>query len=145
MDMNEKVLLAHQRLTMAFLSQYGVHEIAGSGANPAIVEYHSKTSLRATSDEVPWCSSITMWAALKAGMHVGRTNAAARSWATWGENYPFFTGAIAVFENHVGVALRLGDGGIYLLGGNQANAVNVQLTKRSDFIGYRCARLIDLA
>ncbi|HEX5760734.1 MAG TPA: TIGR02594 family protein [Thermoanaerobaculia bacterium] len=55
----------------------------GLADNPRIVEYHRTTSLRATDDEVPWCSAFVNWCMREAGLR-GTGSAAARSWLTWG-------------------------------------------------------------
>lgn len=40
------------------MKELGVRELAGSKHNPRIIEYHKATSLKATQDEVSWCSSF---------------------------------------------------------------------------------------
>ena len=54
-------------------------EIPGPMANPRIVEYHATTSLKATFDEVPWCSAFVNWVMEQAGIK-GTGSAKARSW-----------------------------------------------------------------
>lgn len=61
----------------------GVRERPGAEHNPRIVEYHSATLLRATTDEVPWCSSFANWCLLQV-FETGTWSAAARSWLAWG-------------------------------------------------------------
>ena len=41
--------------------QLGQKEIEGSKDNPKIVGYHKATTLVATDDETPWCSSFVNW------------------------------------------------------------------------------------
>ena len=121
-------------------NERGVKEIRGSEAHPRIIEYHATTKLKATSDEVPWCSSFVNWVMAQA--KYPRTNsAAARSWLEYGrETVPHF-GAIAVFRrtggNHVGFYVGETSAAVRVLGGNQSNEVNVRLYRKSDLIGYR--------
>lgn len=122
----------------------GVEEIAGATDNPRIVEYHQATSLRATDDETPWCSSFVNWCMMKAGEE--RTNsAAARSWLNWGaELQTPRLGVVAVFKRtssptagHVGFYQGEQNDRILLLGGNQSNQVNVAPQRKEKLLGYR--------
>lgn len=51
--------------------------------NGRIVEYHQTTSLQATTDEVPWCSSFVNWAMIAAG-HPGTNTPSPRAGSTGG-------------------------------------------------------------
>jgi len=64
--------------------ELNVKEIPGKNHNPRILHYHKFTSLGATSDEVPWCSSAVNFVVVSAGFK-GTNNAMARSWETWGK------------------------------------------------------------
>lgn len=114
--------------------EVGQREVAGRRDNPRIVEYHQTTSLRATNDETPWCSSFVNWVLAQAGQR-GTGSAAAISWKSWGEPVGGLpqarTGDIVVLHrhgapatsNHVGFLVRSEDGRVTLLGGNQGNQV----------------------
>jgi len=70
------------------MKELGTAEIFGDshrngGDNVRIVEYHAATSLRAQSDEVPWCASFVNWCLKKASLS-GTNSARARSFLTWG-------------------------------------------------------------
>jgi uncharacterized protein (TIGR02594 family) len=131
-------------LAVAF-DEVGTKEIPGDGHNPRIIEYHQTTTLKATEDEVPWCSSFANWVMKQIGVR-GTGSAAARSWQTWGRplSQPVY-GCVVVMRRgknpgagHVG--FYLGDVGhdyIRILGGNQGDAVTVANFKRSSVIGYR--------
>lgn len=114
-----------------------VKEIAGKDHHRRIIEYHATTTLRATTDEVPWCSSFVNWCLKEAGLK-GTNSAAAASWLNWG--LPLKeprTGAITVIKhigrsdastgsstgNHVGFLIGHSKDGVRLLGGNQGNQV----------------------
>ncbi len=122
----------------------GVDEVAGPEHNPRIVEYHQSTSLKATDDETPWCSSFVNWCMEQAGEE--KTNSAmARSWLKWGEALAEpRKGCVAVFSRgniptagHVGFYVDEINGRILLLGGNQSNQININSYPKSSLLGYR--------
>jgi uncharacterized protein (TIGR02594 family) len=123
----------------------GVDEISGpQGHNPRIVEYHAATSLSATDDETPWCSSFANWCMMKAGQD--RTNsAAARSWLTWGEKVEVpRKGCVVVFSRppspssgHVAFFEEIRGPRIFVLGGNQSNQVSIASYPASRLLAYR--------
>ncbi len=117
--------------------ELGVHETPGPLATARIVEYHAATWLKATSDEIAWCSSFVNWCVAKAGLLPTRS-AAAKSWEQWGETSGLRVGAIVVIRNkqaggdqatgsgsgfHVAFFAGEENGHIRLLGGNQHDAV----------------------
>ena len=51
--------------------------------NARILEYHATTTLKATTDEIPWCSSFVNWVVIQSG-YKGTNNALAKSWLNWG-------------------------------------------------------------
>lgn len=55
MDNQTKVRETDPPWLKVALAEQGVHEIPGREAEDRIVEYHQTCSLKATSDEVPWC------------------------------------------------------------------------------------------
>jgi len=126
------------------LAELDVEEIAGSAHNPRILEYHATTSLRATDDETPWCSSFVNWCVRRAG-HNGTDSAAARSWLRWGRPLATpSTGCIVVLSRgsnpasgHVGFYEGETGSHVRVLGGNQSNAVNVSSYPKSRLLGYR--------
>jgi uncharacterized protein (TIGR02594 family) len=132
--------------------ELGVKEIPGAGDNPRIVEYHHSTTLRATDDEVPWCSSFVSWCVYEAQIEPTHS-ARARSWLRWGVPVSFMPpfGAICVFNRggphdpavinapgHVGFLIsEAGPDKMLILGGNQGNAVSYREYKRDDLLGVR--------
>jgi len=122
-----------------------VREVAGSQHNPRIVEYHQTTSSRASTDETPWCSAFVNWCMGQAGL-VGTNRANARSWLNWGQalaapRYGCVTvlwrGSPSGWQGHVGFYVRETSSHVYLLGGNQGNAVNVRSYPKTRLLGYR--------
>jgi uncharacterized protein (TIGR02594 family) len=119
--------------------EYGVHEDARVGKqNKRIVEYHQTTSLKATTDEVPWCSSFVNWVITQVGRR-GTNNALAKSWLNWGTTLATARqGAVTVIKKklrggdaatgsttgfHVGFLISSSTTHVRLLGGNQSDSV----------------------
>jgi uncharacterized protein (TIGR02594 family) len=121
-------------------AELGVHENSLPGQHTQrIVEYHKTTTLKATTDETPWCSSFVNWVLMKAGV-AGTNSAAAKSWLTWGRPIdPPRLGAVTVIKRkgmtqdqatgsasgfHVGFYVSSTASQVELLGGNQGNQVS---------------------
>jgi uncharacterized protein (TIGR02594 family) len=121
------------------IAELGVHEDSDAGEhNERIVEYHQTTTLKATTDETPWCSSFVNWVMKQAGK-TGTNNALARSWLDWGQEITTPTpGAVVVIKKktpgftqatgsstgfHVGFFVSLSPSHIRILGGNQGDQV----------------------
>jgi len=82
--------------------EIGQKEIAGKDNNARIVQYHSTTTLKATKDETPWCSSFVNWVMTQSG-YKGTNSASAFSWKSWGKRVSEpCSGAIAVFDHGKG-------------------------------------------
>lgn len=141
-DDNDPVWLARAK------REIGVKERRGNADHPRILEYHAATRLHAQHDEVPWCSSLACWVMEGVGIASTRS-AAARSWLTWGKplDKPQ-RGCIVVLDRrsddnpkaaHVGFFLAYDDDreGIWVLGGNQGNAVSTKLFPVSRVLGFR--------
>lgn len=124
--------------------EIGVKEVRG-GENPRIIEYHAATTLKATEDEVAWCSSFVNWVCKQC--HLERSHsAAARSWLGYGKALPGFKKyAIVVFkrgnsswQGHVAFVMKdNGDGTIQVLGGNQSDQVCYANYSKASVLGYR--------
>jgi uncharacterized protein (TIGR02594 family) len=103
-----------------------------------IVEYHQTTTLKATTDETPWCSSFVNWVVKQAG-GTGTNSAAAKSWMDWGKaSEPPDMGCIVVIKKktpgfssatgsssgwHVGFYISKSATHVRILGGNQGDQV----------------------
>ena len=124
--------------------EIGVEEVPGPGDNPRVIEYHKTTTLRATDDSVPWCSSFVNWCMKQAGIQ-GSGSAAARSWLNWGRKLDTpRNGCVVVLRrgnnpNNGHVAFYVGDGtsNIRLLGGNQGDQVKVSAFPKTMVLSYR--------
>lgn len=138
-------------LLEAFLLELGEREIPGTKHNDRIIAYHEATTLKAKTDEVPWCSSFINYLALKCGLE--RSNsAAARSWLDVGtaieeKDLPDINpnrNIIAIFKRgksptsgHVAIYVQRTLLGILVAGGNQSNACNFATYNKSDILGFR--------
>lgn len=132
-------------MILTALSQYGQKEIVGVQHNDSIVKYAKEAGFAwVNDDETPWCSIFMNWIAMKTGYE--RTNKAnAKSWLEIG--IPVSTpetGDVVVFsrgantaQGHVGLFIAKRYGLVYVLGGNQGDAVSITPYKESDVIGYR--------
>lgn len=135
------------------LRQLGVQEIPGPGIEGRIVEYHACTTLKATDDAVPWCSSFACWCmeggSLGHGIRSPRS-ARARDWLDWGvaiANDRPILGDVMVFSRgsntahgHVGFYLDSFGGQIDLLSGNTGNRVCIKPFDRRSLLGVRRPR-----
>lgn len=128
------------------LKEVGTHEVKGKGHNARILEYHKATSLKATEDEVSWCSAFVNWCLKQAGI-IGTGKANARSWLTWGisvKAHPEL-GDICVFwrvdpngwQGHVGFYAGEDATHIFVLGGNQGDEVCIKKYAKSSLLDIR--------
>ena len=130
------------------IQELGVSEAPGDLDNPRIIEYHKATSYGAKDDEVAWCSAFVNWCMKQAGYQ--RTgSAAARSWLNYGDLLPepepgciavLWRGNPASWQGHVGFYLlesSADHNSIYLLGGNQNDAVSVTTYPKDRVLAYR--------
>jgi uncharacterized protein (TIGR02594 family) len=122
-------------------SQLGTKEIKGKKHNPVVLQYHATTTLKATDDETPWCSSFVNWVMQQSGRQ-GTNSAMALSWKSWGQKLtkPAY-GSIAVFDwggnkGHVGFIVGKSGDNLIILGGNQKNEVNKTSFSANKVIAY---------
>lgn len=128
--------------------EIGVKEIKGSKHNPRILEYHQETTLKATTDEVPWCASFVCWCLHMAGLRSTRS-AAARSFLKLPDSTIIklsaaVTGDIVIlkrgtssWQGHVGFYVSHTSTHVKLVGGNQSDMVNESSYRVSDLLGIR--------
>lgn len=140
------------RLAFAELWPAPVREVIGGQHNPRIIQYHERTTLKATEDEVAWCSAFACWCMEQAGTHSTRS-ARARSWLAWGIAAEYAeVGAIVVLRRagvtagpevmdapgHVGFVVSLAaPSSVDVLGGNQGNAVSIARYPLDQVLGFR--------
>lgn len=124
--------------------ELGTTEIPGDRHEKRILEYHADTTLKATTDEIPWCSAFACWVMEKAGIPSTR-NAMARSWLNWGKRLDEpYEGCIAIFrrgsnprQGHVAFFVSQTPKSVNVLGGNQGNRVAISPYAKTRLIEYR--------
>ena len=135
--------------------EMGVLEIPGEEHNERILLYHDYTTLDASTDEVPWCSSFVNFCIAKCDLSLPYTRSArARSWLLWGQqqSIPAY-GCIVVMKRggqgqpgpdvlkapgHVGFFIEpVGKSRIRILGGNQKNSVCERDYSAGRVLSYR--------
>lgn len=125
------------------LGELGTAEHPGPADNPRVIAYHAATTLKATDDEVPWCSSFVNWTMRRADL-AGTHSARALSWLGWGCSTAPQYGAIVVLtrganpaQGHVGFWLDGDATRCWVLGGNQSDCVSVAPFDRDRVLGTR--------
>jgi uncharacterized protein (TIGR02594 family) len=121
-----------------------IKEVPGNTHSERILEYHTHTTLKSTTDEIPWCSAAMCCCFDEIGLGSPRS-AAARSWIGFGQKLKEFRlGAIAVFERgdpnsisgHVAIALNEDNGIVTVIGGNQSNSISITKFPKTKLIAY---------
>lgn len=137
-----------QRFLEEVLAWVGTKEVKGLVANPDIIKFASYTSLKATSDEIAWCSSFANFIVFISGSK-GTGSAAARSWLSWGRKITEPTpGCIVIIDRkdssnpnaaHVCffVCNDVDPTKIQCIGGNQGDRVKMSLFTKRKVLGYR--------
>lgn len=139
------------------IREIGVLETVGPGDTPQIRAYHAATRAGPSPDSIAWCSSFGNWCYLQAGI-IGTRSRAARSWLNPPPGFAIVTepelGDGMVIDRydpdnasaaHFSFYFGRGKRGIYGLGGNQQNEVNVQRYARKDVIAFLRYMIIDAA
>ena len=121
------------------------------GDHPLIRWWHSLTTLGEAADEVSWCSSFVNGIAWELRLPRSKS-AAARSWLQVGAPVPLGAARIGYdvvvlwrdsresWKGHVGWYGGQDLDHVYLLGGNQGNAVSVRAYPVDQILGIRRLR-----
>lgn len=121
-----------------------IHEKAGAANERRIIEYHATTTLRATTDATPWCSSFVNWCIEQANL-TGTKSARALSWLEWKEGERLakpIPGCIVVFtrgkpgQGHVAFFVESSGDNLIVLGGNQSDRVSRKAYSKDRLKGY---------
>jgi len=120
------------------------------GHNPKVVKYFADVGHSwVKDDETAWCAAFVGAMLKRAGMpHTGKLNA--RSYLDWGDEVAledaqegdivvFWRGTPDGWQGHVGFFVRRAGVSIEVLGGNQANQVNVKRYPVDRLLGVRRA------
>jgi uncharacterized protein (TIGR02594 family) len=135
-------------------SLIGTREIPGREHNWTIVRWLRALAAWINDDETAWCSAFVAHCAREAGYEYEGATVAARSWLRVGQ--PILAtearrGDVVIFSRgdpngwtgHVGFVHELTGSTIYVLGGNQNNAVNILGYRRENLLGFRRLRSLD--
>lgn len=119
----------------------GLKEISGPRHNAKILGWVKKLGGWFTDDETPWCGTFVAACMQAAGKPVPKHWYRAKDWMDWGKPCAPRLGAVAVFGRrgggHVGFAVGESRENIYVLGGNQSNAVNIMPIAKTRLLGFR--------
>jgi uncharacterized protein (TIGR02594 family) len=121
----------------------GTQEISGPHNNPKVVQFWEEIHLGGINDdETPWCAAFVGAVLEEAGIKSSRSGMA-KSYLNWGTGLKKpVQGCIVVFTRkgggHVGFVEGVDkNGNLYVLGGNQSDAVNIKLFTTNNVVGYR--------
>jgi uncharacterized protein (TIGR02594 family) len=121
----------------------GLTEIPGKATHPTIRRWLIDLKAWWQDDETPWCGTFVAAVMKEAGYALPKHWYRAREWATWGTSQAVpRLGSIVVFQRqgggHVGFVVGHDEQGrLMVLGGNQANSVNIQPFVRDRVLAYR--------
>lgn len=119
----------------------------GELSNPVVEAWQRESGIKRPDDEIPWCAAFATGVMVEAGYDF-RTSSA-RAWAKFGKPIAApMPGAIVVLwrespesvHGHVGFFVREDERGIWLLAGNQGNAVTVKPFPKTRVLAYRWPR-----
>jgi uncharacterized protein (TIGR02594 family) len=124
--------------------ELGQSELAGSAHNPRIVAMFDELGHPNQSDETAWCAAF-VGACLERGGIASTRSLSARSYLEWGASTEEpGAGAIVVLARgsdpalgHVGFLVGATDTSVFILGGNQSDAVTVAGFERERVLGFR--------
>jgi len=122
----------------------GLREIPGPKHNPKIIGWLRDLNAWWSEDETPWCGTFVAHCIKEAGLPVPKFWFRAKGWADYGSLLRpdrLAPGAILVFDRqgggHVGFYVGEDAGHYFVLGGNQANGVNVMKLGKSRLVASR--------
>jgi uncharacterized protein (TIGR02594 family) len=128
------------------LGEYGNKGLLGPKTSIHILKYFVLSGFPwVRDDETPWCAAFVHWCLRQAGTPV-RGTLAARSFLTvgyhttdpkLGDLVVLWRDSIQSANGHVGFFIRRTRDYVYILGGNQSNAVNILAFPVSRVLDYR--------
>jgi len=121
----------------------GVTEAKGGKHNSRIVGWLQKLRAWWADDETPWCGTFVAHCMVEANQPIPKAWYRAKAWLDWGNPVSVpVVGAVVVFDRqgggHVGFVVGKDKAGnLMVLGGNQADAVNIKPFPMSRVTGLR--------
>lgn len=128
------------------LQEYGIKAIVGAIHNPDVLKYFSDIGAAwVRDDETAWCAAFVNWCLMKAKLkYSGQLNA--RSFLTYGTatETPKLGDIVVLWRisrdgpyGHVGFFVKQTHDQVFILAGNQSNAVNITAFDKNFLLGYR--------
>jgi uncharacterized protein (TIGR02594 family) len=131
---------------VAAIGEYGVKGIVGASHNADILTYFRAPGFKwVKDDETAWCAAFVNWALWKVKLP-GTNSLLARSFLKYGKRtLAPQLGCLVVFwrvakdspYGHVGFFIKETKDAVYVLGGNQSNAVNITAFPKEQVLEYR--------
>lgn len=131
-------------------AEIGVREIPGPVDNKRIEEYFTYVNYPVPEkyvDEIHWCAAF-LCAVLEMSGYRSPRSAWSQAWLNWGIPCNPLYGAVVIFKytprsGHVGLIHRVSSNGLWVLGGNQSDSVNISFFSTRNVVGYRLPRAED--
>jgi uncharacterized protein (TIGR02594 family) len=127
-------------------SYEGVKEFKGASHNPQVLDMFAMVGHKEIrNDETSWCAAF-VGACLEKSGHTSTKSLLARSYLQWGKSVDnpqfgdvvvFWRGSKKSWQGHVAFYIKSDAKYVWVLGGNQRNAVNVSKYLKSQVLGYR--------
>ena len=125
-------------------SYVGLREVRGPRHNSIIVGWLNKLRAWWRDDETPWCGVFVAHCMQECGLPFPKLYMRAKAWSDYGSLLRanrLAPGAILVFDRagggHVGFYVGEDQSHYHVLGGNQANAVNVMRIEKARLVASR--------
>lgn len=128
------------------LQERGTLEGEGEKNNPVVLQYYKDAGFpEIDADSVSWCGAY-IGAMLERAGYASAKSLVARDYLNWGKKLTKpKQGCIAVFwrssprswQGHVGFFVKEDSTHVWVLGGNQSNAVNISKYPKARLLGYR--------
>ena len=128
------------------IGEYGEKGVDGNKHNARILTYFRAIGFKQIKDdETAWCAAFVNWVLWKCGLN-GTVSLMARSFLKYGQGTKVpMIGDIVVFWRgtkdgtlgHVGFYVKETNDLVYVIGGNQANSVNITAYPKTQVLDYR--------
>lgn len=130
----------------AALQEYGTKAIAGAMHSPEVLKFFADIGAPwVKDDETAWCAAFVNWCLMQAKLKFS-SKLNARSFLTYGTatTTPKLGDIVVLWRisrdgpyGHVGFFVAQTHDRVYMLGGNQGNAVNITDYDKTYLLGYR--------
>lgn len=140
------------KILLEALKLYGTTELTGVKSNTKILQWARNNGLKKSQysdDDIPWCGLYIAEVVRLSGRTPVKGFLRSRNWVTWGvKSEAAELGDILVFSRsatsgHVGIYVGENDNFFYVLGGNQANTVNITQIAKNRLLAIRRPKYIN--